>query len=167
MIALTNAPIITSFGRGGGPMLPKYLKHYLIFSFGFRIYGFTRGYRGLESTIEHLAKSNYLYELGKYKENQIKKNPNKLTIENFEKEFNKYYKNKINGVVNKISIMDKIKNGIMETFPFYLPVFNIVPIYCLVKRIELYIFRYPIHNHYKDKKYYTTSSSANVCYEII
>ena len=59
--------------------------------------------------------------------------------------------------------MDKIINGIMEIYPFYLPIFNILPIYHLVSRIKIYLF--PFYD--KDIKYYTTCSFTDVCYETI
>lgn len=174
MSTLTKIPIetfIRGSGRGrgnNGPLLPKFFKNYLIFSFCFGIYGFTRGYRGPESTIKYLSEQNYLYELEKYIEKQIErnKNSNQLIIkENFEKEFDKYYKKKIDNKISQISIMDKIANGIIEVYPFYLPILNIKPIYCLLKRIEIYFLRYV--NPYSNKQYYTNNLLAEVCYETI
>jgi hypothetical protein len=122
--------------------------------------------RGPESTIKYLSEQNYLYEFEKYMKNQITQNPNKLILgDNFKKEFNKYYKNKIDNKINQISIINKIKNGIVEVYPFYLPIFNVIPVYCLIKRIEIHFLRYI--NPYSNKKYYTTSSFGDACYETI
>lgn len=174
MATLTRIPkeiFIRRSGRGGnnGP-LPKFVKNYLIFSFCFGIYGFTRGYRGNESTIKYLSEQNYLYEFAKYLENKFEKNQNKnqnqlIMIDQYKKDFNKYYKNKIDNKISKISIKDKIANGIIEVYPFYLPILNIKQIYCLLKRIEIYFLRY--NNRYSNKQYYTNSLLAEVCYETI
>lgn len=176
MITLTNIPIVLlGSGRGGGRgggRVPNFVKKYLIFSFCFGIYGFTRGYRGPESTVKYLSEKNYLYEYGQYmekekqkqKQNQI--DTNKLILsDNYQKEFNKYYKNIINNKINQISIIDKISNGIMEVYPFYFPILNILPIYCLIKRVEIYFLRYI--DPYSNNKYYTTSSLTDTCYETI
>ena len=166
METLTNVPIVLlGNGRGGGRG-PNFIKNYLIFSFCFGIYGFTRGFRGPESIIKYLSEKNYLYEFGKYIENQKQLNKNKLILsDNYEKEFNIYYKKILNNKINQISIIDKIKNGIMEVFPYYFPILNILPMYSLIKRVEIYFLRYI--DPYSNNKYYRTSLLTDVCYETI
>jgi hypothetical protein len=169
-LTMTKIPIVLlgngrGGGRGGGRG-SNFVKKYLIFSFCFGIYGFTRGYRGPESTLKYLSDKNYLYEFGKYMENQNQIDTNKLILsDNYQKEFNKYYKNIIINKINQISIIDKISNGIMEVYPFYFPILNILPIYCLIKRVEIYFLRYK--DPYSNKKYYTTSSLTDTCYKTI
>lgn len=138
-----NIPIISFYGYGNGPKLPKipklpkFLKYYLIFSLGFGIYGFTRGYRGPDSTIKYFSK------------------------------FNGYNQKSINEHINKISIKDKILNGIIEIYPFYLPLLNIIPLYNLTKRIELYYNQIQKSDYHNYIKYFTCSQFAETCYEII
>ena len=70
-------------------------------------------------------------------------------------------------IISKIYIKDKIKNGINEIFPYYLPIINIFQIYNLFMRIGLCVNRVPKEDLDIYKKYFSSNNYIDVCYEII
>lgn len=140
----------------------KFIKHLagtffvknLIFSLGFGIYGFTRGYRAIESDIKYNIEMNY--EKLMYKPN---KNKQEL-LEMKEKEL----KSKLSNIL----ITDKIKIGIFESIFYFVPFYNLIQIFNLIRRIDVYL-HVPKQN-YSQSKYneiFTFWWFEGKCYDII
>lgn len=107
---------------GGGKPLPKSFVKYLFFSFGFGVYGFTRGYRAKTSTIKYNVEKVH----GVYSGIKI------------DEKTRTYINKEIKDKANKIFITDKVKDGLLESIFYFLPIFNLWPIINLLKRIEVY-----------------------------
>lgn len=140
-------PIYTS---GGGP-LPKSVLKYLLFSFGFGVYGFTRGYRAKTSTIKYNVEKKH----GVYSGIKIDEKTKVL--------INKEIKDK----ANKIFITDKVKDGLLESVHYFIPIFNLWSVMNLLKRIEIYAKVSKIDYDKYESDFNIWYFNDTICYDII
>lgn len=100
-------PLYTGVCSGGGGPMPKFVVKYLLFSFGFGVYGFTWGYRAKTSTIKYkIEKENVVYEfkIG-YDAYSGIKNDEKTRA---------YVNKEIKDKINQVFIIDKVKMAYMN-----------------------------------------------------
>lgn len=126
------------------------LNKFFLFSFGFGVYGFTRGYRAKISTIKYKVEKEYGVYSG-------------IKIDEKRAYINKEIKDK----ANKIFIIDKVNDGLLESIFYFLPIYNLWPMIKLLKRIEIYTKLTKIdYDKYKDDFNFWYFGD-NVCYDII
>lgn len=170
----------------------KILKNYLWFSIGFSIYGFSRGYRGLESHIEYKERKKYFQKI-KYLENRrneldfesfkeisnnvhdaifyvdkyIELKKEIIHIENKINSYNRVIQHDINLKKKKILITQKIWHGFREIQPFYYPIFNLISLFNILQRISIW-YNIKIEDYDKYNNVFCFWYSDNcICYDII
>ena len=187
--------IPTFYNTGGGRnMTPgeiKFGKRWFFFSLVFGIYGFSRGYRAINSTNEYKTTKKY-DKLIKEKENEYKQIEctytkhqlsfvmfiEKKTKEEREELKNKLLKQKKDELFsfikiykfNKKTLMtNKISYGIEEGLFHFLPFIQLFALYSIIQRIDLF-FNVEIdeYDNYENKKKFATLVFGSiVCYDII
>lgn len=141
--------------------ISKFLKYYFIFSIGFGVYGFTRGYRAIQSQIK------YDIEM-KYNKKIIEKNPDEKTLLELKNKYSELAKKELNNELKTILITDKIQLGLIESTFYWIPIFNCLRLYALVKRIDIYLHE-PKENYrkYEYREIFNVWWFNGTCYDII
>lgn len=178
----TFIPIFYNNCNGGGKT-PNILRKYLWFSLGFSIYGFSRGYRGLESNIKYKEKKKFFNEINNLQNRKnkiihsINNSHNEKTETEKEKHI-KYINNEINNINNQIEkninikkkdilFTDKIWYGFREVQIFYYPIFNFVTLFDILRRIDIwYNISFDNYDNYEDV-FCAWYFNNCICYDII